>query len=227
MDNIGLPWCCISWRMHRICGLDLYPTLISQMSWVGERTSSNNTGCTHLCTAVSATGISPAFLKSVLASDLFLCPRLCSDFELWFSVWPEIWFKRFPSSLPLCTCCDLLAGITEGWCAADSWLSADCFRPLWQRAEGFADRSGGVPACWLPECSLQKVCLMMRNLNSMDGRGKRKSDQNCREDTPCFVFCRNTQQSCQTLSRRWCLAASWDMIESLSAPWKHPQLCVN
>lgn len=57
-------------------------------------------------------------------------------------------------------CCRLLA---------EHWL----VRALWQRAEGFADRSGGVPACWRPQRSLQEVCLIMENLNSMDGRGKK------------------------------------------------------
>lgn len=164
----------------------------------------------------------------VFWSPVYFCARDCSDFELQFCMWPEIGFKHFPSSFLPCACCDLSAGLAEGCFAARSRLSAGHFRPLWRRAEGFLDRSGAVPAHWPPECSLQEVCLMMKNLNSLDWRGKKIiSNQNCRGNTLCFAFWQKTQHSRETLQMSWCLAASWDTLVSLTAPWKHLQLYIN
>lgn len=89
-----------------------------------------------------------------------------------------------------------------------SWASA--FSDLFGKGpKGFQIELGAVPACWPPERSLQEVCLMMKNLNSLDWRGKKIiSNQNCRGNTLCFVFWQKTQHSHETLQMSWCLAAS-------------------
>lgn len=112
-------------------------------------------------------------------------------------------------TFPPAFCRDLSAVVAEGCFAAGSQPSAGHFRALWQRTRGFSDRTGAVPAHWPPERSLQEVCSMMKNLNSLDWRGKKRiSNQNCRGNTLCFVFWQKTQHSHETLQMSWCLAVS-------------------
>lgn len=190
---------CISWR----CNTQFVDWTYIQLWFFrlfGTRESMNsNIGCAQksqsFFTEVPATGIFFAFLGAVLAPGLFLYVALYSDVELWFSMWPEIWSKHFPSHLYLPW---LMAGIREGCCAATlGWASVGHFRLLWQRTEGFANRVGSVPACRPLECILQKVFLMRKI--SVDWRQRKKSNQNCRGDTLGFVFEQNHECSHETL----------------------------
>lgn len=98
---------------------------------------------------------------AMLAPGLFLCLRLCSDVELWFSMWPEIWFKHFSSHLYLL------------------WFMSGIQRVLLCCLKVFANKVGSVPPCKPLKCILQEACLMRKN--SMDWRERKRSKQNLEE----------------------------------------------